>query len=264
MTDPMTELHPAARDGFAAGALNYAAGRPSYPPAITQWLTDALHLSRGKTVVDLGSGTGKFLPSLAPTSAEIIAIEPVAAMRQRLMDDHPDARVEAGSATAIPLPDACADAVVCAQAFHWFANSEALDEIHRVLKPGGFLGLVWNVRDDSVPWVAALADIMAPYETGVPRQASGAWRTVFPARGFGPLDERTLAHPGHSGWPEHVIVERILSVSFIAALPMREQTKVERQLHVLIAATPELSGKREVTLPYATIAVRIEKTGARG
>ena len=259
----MTDLHPTARDGFAARAETYALGRPSYPPAVTQWLADGLKLGRGKTVVDLGSGTGKFLPFLAATGAKIIAVEPVDAMRARLQAEYPAVRTEVGSATAIPLEDACVDAIVCAQAFHWFATNEALDEIHRVLKPGGFLGLVWNVRDDSLPWVAALAAIMTPYEAGVPRQASGAWRKLFPANGFGPLDETRIAHPGHRGSPDAVIVDRILSVSFIAALPARERAKLEGQLRDLIAATLELAGQGEATLPYATIAARVEKTGTR-
>ena len=259
----MSDLHPAARKGFSAKADTYASGRPSYPPAITQWLSEALKLAMGKTVVDLGSGTGKFLPSLAATGAGIVAVEPVDAMRARLRAEHPTVRAQAGSATAIPLADSSADAVVCAQAFHWFSTDEALDEIHRVLKPGGTLGLVWNVRDDRLDWVAALQDIMEPYEAGVPRQASGEWRALFPAKGFGPLDETRLAHPGHRGTPDAVIVDRIVSVSFIAALPADEQAKVESRLRDLIAATPELCGKSEVTLPYTTIAVRAEKTGPR-
>ena len=260
----MSELHPAARDGFAAKADTYASGRPSYPPSVTRWTVDALRLGEGKTVVDLGSGTGKFLPVLAATGAAIIAVEPVDAMRARLQAEHPAVLAKAGSATAIPLADASADAIVCAQAFHWFATDEALDEIHRVLKPGGFLGLVWNVRDEGVPWVAALAGIMAPYEAGVPRQASGEWRMRFPAAGFSPLDETRLSHPGHRGTPEAVIIDRVLSVSFIAALPADEQTWVEGRLRTLIAATPELHEKREVTLPYTIIAARVEKTGLRG
>ena len=107
--------------------------------------------------------------------------------------------------------------IVCAQAFHWFANPAALAEIHRVLKPGGMLGLIWNVRDESVAWVAALTRIMAPYEAGVPRYHSQEWRRLFPAEGFGPLRERHFPN-SHSGPAEEVIVERILSVSFIAAL----------------------------------------------
>ena len=84
------------------------------------------------------------------------------------------------------------DAVVCAQSFHWFATREALHEIRRVLKPGGAFGLVWNLRDDSVPWVAALTRIMQPFEGDAPRFHSQKWRDVFPAEGFGPFARSAL------------------------------------------------------------------------
>ena len=167
------------------------------------WLRDDLALSAGKTVLDLGAGTGKFLPHLRATGAAVIAVEPVPAMRAQLTQRNPGIEAMAGTAEQIPLADGAADAIVCAQAFHWFANPAALAEIHRVLKPGGVLGLIWNVRDESVGWVAALTRIMAPYEAGIPRYHSGEWRRLFPAEGFGPLRERHFPNshtrPGRAG-----------------------------------------------------------------
>ena len=152
----MTKIHPVAAKGFTAGAVNYVEGRPEYPPEIEEWLTQDLGLSAGKTALDLGAGTGKFSPRLLATRATVIAVEPVQAMLDQLIRQYPGVEARSGTAEAIPIEDASVDAVVCAQAFHWFATREALHEIRRVLKPGGAFGLVWNLRDESVPWVAAL------------------------------------------------------------------------------------------------------------
>jgi SAM-dependent methyltransferase len=251
----MSDVHATAAAGFGRDAGTYVRGRPEFPPAALDWLRDDLGLRAGKTVVDLGAGTGKFTRLLLQTSATVIAVEPVAAMREQLRCDLPNANALPGNAQHMPLPDACADALVCAQAFHWFATSEALAEIRRVLKPGGVLGLIWNLRDPSVDWVAALTRIMAPYEGDAPRYDDGEWRAVFPAKGFGPLQERSFPNE-HVGPPGQVIVERIASVSFIAALNDATRERVLDQVRALIDATPVLAGRAEVTFPYLTRAYR--------
>ena len=246
-------VHRAAARGFALNADSYANGRPDYPPALDRWLVDAVGLRPGTTVADLGAGTGKFVPRLRSTGAAIVAIEPGDAMRTRLMADFPEVDARSGTAEAIPLPDASIDAIVCAQAFHWFARPEALAEIARVLVPGGTLALVWNVRDESVPWVRKLTGLIDPYEGDAPRFRSGTWRTVFPAPGFGPLVESWFDHV-HFGPPEQTIVDRFLSVSFVAALPEAERVRVAANLRALIAGEPELAGRGTIAFPYRTIA----------
>jgi SAM-dependent methyltransferase len=254
----MAEIHQAAAEGYTAKAEAYIRGRPEYPAEVQDWLRDDLALKAGKTVLDLGAGTGKFLPHLSATGALVIAVEPVPAMRAQLIERNPGIEAKPGTAEQIPLPDGAVDAIVCAQAFHWFANSAVLAEIHRVLKLGGALGLIWNVRDESVAWVAALTRIMAPYEAGTPRYHTKEWRRLFPAEGFGPLRERHFPY-AHTGPAEQVILDRILSVSFIAALPPAGQNGVAAQIQALIAATPELAGNGEVTFPYDTAAFSCTK-----
>ena len=249
----MAAIHQAAAEGYTAKAEAYIRGRPEYPAAVQDWLRDDLALSAGKTVLDLGAGTGKFLPHLRATGAAVIAVEPVPAMRAQLTQRNPGIEAMAGTAEQIPLADGAVDAIVCAQAFHWFANPAALAEIHRVLKPGGVLGLIWNVRDESVGWVAALTRIMAPYEAGIPRYHSGTWRRLFPAEGFGPLRERHFpkAIPARPSRSSSTASCRSASSPH---LPPAEQDDVAAEIRELIATTPELAGKSEVAFPYDTAA----------
>lgn len=249
MTNP--DIHPAAARGFGSAVDVYARGRPDFPAAAADWLRQDLGLAPGRRVVDLGAGTGKFTRLLCATGADVIAVEPVAEMLGELRRGLPEVAALRGTATRIPLADASIDAVVCAQAFHWFASREALAEIRRVLLPGGALGLIWNTRDESVDWVRKLTAIMTPHEGDAPRYDHGEWRRVFPAPGFGELRERSFPH-AHTGSPERVVVDRIASVSFIAALPELGRARVLEEVRSLIVATPELAGREQVSMPYVT------------
>ena len=247
----MSDLHPTASEGYGQGARTYARGRPAFPPAALDWLKEDLRVGPGSFVAELGAGTGKFTKLLAQTGAEIVAVEPVAAMLAQLGAELPKVRALRASAQDLPLPDGSADVVICAQSFHWFASREVLAEVRRVLKPGGSLGLIWNVRDHSVDWVAELTRIYSPYEGDAPRYDHGEWRSVFPAPGFGPLHERAVVHV-HTGSAEQVIVDRTASISFIAALPEQKRCALLDEVRAMIARTPELAGKPEVSMPYVT------------
>lgn len=150
-------VHPWAEAGFGRAAEAYELGRPGYAEAAVDLIAARLALEAGSVVVDLGAGTGKLARQLAATGARVIAVEPVAAMRELI-----PAGVEAveGAAEAIPCGDATAGAVVCAQSFHWFEPEPALREIHRVLRPGGGLAIVANVRDESDPRQRAFLEVL--------------------------------------------------------------------------------------------------------
>lgn len=244
-------LHPTAADGFGRDAQTYSRGRPGFPPEALEWLRLELGLEAGKTVVDLGAGTGKFTGLLMQTGAGVVAVDPVDAMLARLSAELPEVRTVRASAQNLPLDDATADVVVCAQSFHWFATRAALAEIRRVLKPGGMLGLIWNVRDRSVAWVDSLARIVDRHEGDAPRYDQGEWRAVFPAPGFSDMQEKAVAH-AHTGDAEQVIVARTASVSFVAALPEVERRCLLDEVRTLVSAEPELAGKATVSMPYVT------------
>lgn len=237
--------------GYHNGAAAYVGGRPGYPPEAIVWLRDVLGLGSGRKALEVGAGTGEFIPTLRATDCEIVALEPIDEMREQLVRAYPEVTALAGSADAIPLPDACMDAVVCAQAFHWFATPAAVAEMRRVLVPGGVLGLIWNGRDEDVPWVAALSEITDRREGDTPRYRSGAWSQAFPAPGLAFVDEQHVRN-SHIGAAEDVVLKRTLSVSFIARLPERDRLDVEREVRSLIAQTHELADGKQVSFPYET------------
>jgi SAM-dependent methyltransferase len=233
-------VHAAAARGFARSADAYDRARPEYPPPAIAWLAERVGLGPGRTVVDLAAGTGKLTRPLAATGAEVIAIEPVAEMRGLIGTEA--TRVLDGTAEAIPLPDGCADALTVGQGFHWFDGPAALAEIHRVVRPGGALALVWNRRPLDHPVHAAIEDITARHHTDTPAHRTGAWRAAFEATTlFGPLEERTFAHVQEMN--AEGLADRVGSTSYIAALPDGPRGAV-------LDAVRALAGDGPVALPY--------------
>jgi SAM-dependent methyltransferase len=258
MAESSPPIHRAAAGGYAVSADLYARGRPDYPDEIVAWLRENLGLRSGQVVVDLGAGSGKFTGYLLRTGASVVAVEPVPQMLEKLALAWPEVTRHQGTAEAIPVPEGSADAVICAQSFHWFANAAALTGIHRVLKPGGRLGLVWNVRDASVGWVKQLDAIVSRYEGDVPRYVKGDWKRAFSFAGFGPMQVAHFRY-GHAGTAGDVIVNRVRSTSFIAALPADEEAGMVAEVRSLIDATPELKNRDAVTMPYVTDAYSMAK-----
>jgi SAM-dependent methyltransferase len=245
------EIHHSAARGFDRAADTYERGRPGYPEEALAWLVQALGIDPTSKVVDLAAGTGKLTRQLLPTGAELTAVEPVAGMRARFAEALPGMRAEAGTAEAMPLPDGSASAVVVGQGFHWFDGRRALAEIHRVLRQRGGLGLIWNVRDESVPWVAELTRIIEPYRGDAPRYLSGRWRDAFATTAlFDPLNQRSFRHAQEGD--RAVVRDRIASVSFVASLSEETRAGVLAQVDDLLDHHPALRGRAAVSMPYRT------------
>jgi SAM-dependent methyltransferase len=237
----MSGVHRAAAEGFSRAAGAYQRGRPGYPPDAIALLAERLELAPGCTVLDLAAGAGALTRPLLETGAEVIAVEPVAEMRAALPDG---ARVLEGTAEAIPLEDGSVDAVTVAQAFHWFDGDAALPEIHRVLRAGGGLAIVWNRRIDDAPVNRAIAKIVDAHRADTPTHRGDAWRAAFERTSlFGPLEEHAFAN--EQCLDADGLEARVVSISFIASLPDEERARVAEAARALAAHGP-------VTVPYRT------------
>jgi SAM-dependent methyltransferase len=234
-----------AAAGFGAQAGAYERGRPSYPNAAVAWMIDRLEITRGSRVLDLGSGTGKFTRLLVPSGAELLAVEPVPAMREQFRSAVPGIEVLDGTAETLPLPDSSVDAVVCAQAFHWFDADQALREITRVLRPLGGLGLIWNERDESVPWVRELT-VITHWDVRMPYRVGTDWRSVLDASGLlEPSEKRQF--PYEQELDVEGLVDRVSSVSYLAAMSAEERAPYLDRVRELVDGFP-----RPFVLPYVT------------
>jgi SAM-dependent methyltransferase len=239
-----------AAEGFSAGAGSYERARPAYPPESVAHLAARLRIAPSSRVIDVGAGTGKLTALLAPTGAELYALEPVEQMRARF-EAGPSARIVAAAAETIPFADATFDAVVAAQAFHWFDGPRALAEIHRVLRRGGGLGLVWNARDLSCGWVEALSRIVDAHGDAIRRHETEEWRSPFVGRiDFSALEQEEF--PNVQEVDEAQVLDRVASTSFIAILPDDEKAGVLEEVRSLVRSHPDTRGRERFAFPHLT------------
>ena len=152
---------------FGGIADVYESTRPGYPGDAVEWLLGRQPLA----VLELGAGTGKLTSPLVAAGHDVVATDPSGPMLDHLAAAV-DATVVRCRAERLPFASDTFDAVVVAQAFHWFHAEAAVPEIARVLRPGGHIALVWNFRDESVPWVRRLGAIIGTEDKGVNLQLS--------------------------------------------------------------------------------------------
>ncbi|KXS16366.1 S-adenosyl-L-methionine-dependent methyltransferase [Gonapodya prolifera JEL478] len=256
----VSRMHTIAATGFSRAAGIYASSRPSYPADALRWLLAELGVGAaggtaapGARIADIGAGTGKLTRLLVRAGANVVAVEPVAAMRRKLAEIVPAATVLQGEAENIPLADSSMDAVTSAQAFHWFANRTTLGEFNRILKPHGRIGLAWNVRDTSVRWVQDVTQKLISLEAdNVPPQFHDLkWRQCFENSPFTLLSTESFRHV-QSGSPRTLVRDANMSASYVAALPREDRDKFARTLEELIWSHPDLKGKDLVEFPFQT------------
>jgi SAM-dependent methyltransferase len=251
-------VHDVAARGFERGAGDYERGRPGYPPEAVELLVRELGLGPGRSVLDVGAGTGKLTRLLIPTGARVLALEPVAGMREQLVAAVPDVELVEGTAEAIELPDGAVDAITCATAFHWFEGERALAEFHRVLAPGGRLAVLWNTRDESVEWVRDLHGVLADAvkeNCDPPARAKAKellhldWRAPFARTDyFEPVTERMIPHVHVADVDTQVA--RFRSASFIAVMPDETRTRFSTALARFLRTHPATGDNELIRFPY--------------
>jgi ubiquinone/menaquinone biosynthesis C-methylase UbiE len=235
---------------FGQVADVYHRSRPGYPAEAVEWLVG----NTPRRVLDLGAGTGKLTAALVAAGHEVVAVEPSAQMLAILRTNVPDVDAREGRAEAIPVPDTDVDAVVVAQAFHWFDHALAVPEIARVLRSGGRLALAWNLRDESTPWVAELSRVIGSFDASLAevtpalRAAGTHFDTFEPAqfRHDQRLDLDTL-------------LGLVRSRSYVAVRPEYEQREICARVGQLF---DRFATSNELTMPYLTHcfrALRLER-----
>ena len=234
---------PARSFGGVADA--YDRGRPTYPREAAVWLTSEKPLS----VLELGAGTGKLTEQLVALGHDVHATEPDPKMLAILDRNLPDVRLSRAPAEEIPAGDASYDVVVSAQAFHWFDPDRALPEIARVLRPHGRLSLVWNQRDERIPWVKRLGRII-----GTQEHLTDPGELLERAKLFGSVEQESFRF-----WQvvdRRSVQDLVRSRSNVAVLPPGEQ---EAKMAEVLAFYDDYGrGMDGMQLPYTASCFRAE------
>jgi len=203
-----------------------------------------------KTVLDLGAGTGKLTRALAARGLDVVAVDPAPNMLAQLSSAIPGAIVSVGTAEDIPLADASVDAIVVGQAWHWVDQDRAVPQVARVLRPGGTLGLIWNMRDERVGWVARLTEVMHPAEGEVFARAG-----ILERGPFGEIEWADFE------WSTEVsrddLIDLLRSRSYFITADDDEKASILRGVNDLLDNDPDVGGRDTWTLPWVTRAFRM-------
>lgn len=215
-------------------------------------------IGRGTDVLDLGCGTGIFTRLALSSGASVVGAEPLEAMAAAYRARTPGAPPVAAIAEALPFRDAAFEVVACASAFHWFDHARALVEIHRVLRPGGRLGLVWNRRDRLRGWAEEFWAITEQHRGDTPGYRRAEWRdAVETAEGFGPVRETRIAHVQRTDLDG--LLARVASISFIETLPADRRAAVLEQARDFLLSHPDTKDSDTFELPYSTAVYVVER-----
>jgi SAM-dependent methyltransferase len=255
--DPHDPRRARRAASFGPAAEAYQAVRPSYPGEAVDWCVPRSALD----VVDLAAGTGKLTERILAQGVpgrRVVAVEPSPGMRAALGAALPGVRVLPGTAEGTGLPAASADAVAVGQAWHWFDPPRAAAELARVLRPGGTLALLWNVRDTQTGagWVAAVEEILHRDD---PLRTISAAPALGPA--FGPVEHR------HVRWADPIAPSSLRALaasrSHVLTLPDDAREALLAEVDELAATHPELRGREVVEMPYRTDCFRAVRNGPR-
>jgi SAM-dependent methyltransferase len=246
MTEPSFDDR---RLSFGSGAADYAELRPTYPRGAVQWVLDGASRPVDE-VADVGAGTGALTAVLVDLVDTVIAYEPDPGMLAELAHRLPGVEYHEAYAESLPISDDSFDAVLCGQAWHWFDKAAAADEFQRVVRTGGVIGLLWNIRDDHVDWMHALSDLVGG-EDSMRASRENAQEEIEEV--LSGVERREFAHT-HLLTPDE-IVGLVSTFSYVRLSP--RATEVYAGVRELLATHPDTAGLDRIPVPYVTAAYRV-------
>jgi SAM-dependent methyltransferase len=220
---------------FTGLADAYARGRPDYPAAALDWIVSRCGLDGSTLLVDVGCGTGISARLFAARGIPVVGIDPNDDMLARARLAGGGVRYQKGSGEVTGLPDGSAACVLAAQAFHWFDASVALAEFRRVLRPGGWVALVWNERDEADPFTAAYGDVIrtAPDTARIEGARMAAGPALLDSPLFEAGEKRAFGHAQEVD--EQGLLMRAQSASYAPREPPEAAAAFERGVRGVFA-----------------------------
>lgn len=241
---------------FASGADRYQRLRPEHPAESVAFCVP----DPGSDVVDIGAGTGKLTRALVAAGHRVVAIEPSTVMREALTQTLPDVPVCHASAEATGLADRSVDVATFAQSWHWVDVERASAELERIVRPGGYVSMLWTMLDDSVPWVervqAAMHGTALAWQLR-PGERDQLWEHP-PVGAFGAGERHTV------GWSARVtradLVAMVTTRSYYLESPPAEQEALLARVRVAVAeGLPPGVDDAPLDLPWVTTSLRYRR-----
>lgn len=237
---------------FGTFADNYDKWRPGYPVEAADWLLPP----HATTVADVGAGTGKLTGLLLGRGLIVTAIEPDAAMLDVLARKWPQVQSICAPAEQLPLDDASVDVVLVGQAWHWFDHERAVREVRRVLRTGGWLGLVGNGSGVRQPWQEQL-EALSPDAAGGLQKHDEEEGNPWADLGLAGLPYQLRRFPWRESITPAALRARIATHSAYALMPAGEQRHRLDQLAALAQAEADRNGRDDVSFEHTAVCVRV-------
>jgi SAM-dependent methyltransferase len=228
-------LHPLATR-FAEVSEAYERGRPEYAPAVVGAIAAELRIPARAVVLDLAAGTGKLSRALLGAGLNVVAVEPQPTLREVLAAGIGPERVRDGVAEAIPFPDGSVAAVTVADAFHWFDQAAAVEEIRRVLRPAGGLAVLSTAPDwGGASWAHEVGELIAGLRPEHPHFDGPSWQDAVRAAGGWTEPRELRVTTSLLARPDR-IVDYMASMSWVAAMPAGQRAETLAQVDAIVSA----------------------------
>lgn len=247
----VTGLNPVSAGGFAHASGHYARARPAYAREAVGSLVEVIPPG---AVLDVGAGTGILTGQLRRAGRQTVAVEPLAEMLDHFARALPRVAAVGALGESLPFRGSVFSGLTIAQAFHWMDHLGVLAEARRVLQPGGVLALVWNVRDESVPWVAELTDLIEARSGGRPysERSGPAWEQVVGESGsFTHVSTERYANPVASS--SELVVQRVRSTSFVALMDPAARESLIDEVRGVLARSDQVADREQFDYPHHTV-----------